>query len=273
MGANSQPIAQIRSSSPHMETGAPDVRTDNRLSLDLDAVAVVGFALRFPGRVNDAASFWHVLRDGIEAVGDTPSSRWPAEKYLDPEPGSPGKMITIRAGYINDVELFDADFFGISPREATAMDPQQRLLLELSWHALEDAGLAPDQLRDSETGTFIGICSNDYAALQRPLDNLASIGPYFGTGTACSFAAGRLSYVLGLQGPSFAVDTACSSSLVAIHLACRSLLDGECDLALAGGVNLILSPLGGIYVSQIRSASPRGRCCAFDASADGYVRG
>jgi acyl transferase domain-containing protein len=181
-------------------------------------------------------------------------------------------MVTTKAAFIEDVDLFDAGFFGISPREALAMDPQQRLLLELSWHALEDAGVPADQVLGSDTGVFIGISSSDYASLQRPLENLASVGPYFGTGTSASFAAGRLSYILGLHGPSFAVDTACSSSLVAVHLACRSLLAHECDFALAGGVNLMLSPLGGVYVSQIRSVSPQGRCRPYDEAADGNVR-
>ncbi|MCK6563112.1 polyketide synthase, partial [bacterium] len=167
----------------------------------------------------------------------------------DPNPDVEGKMVSRCGGFLRDVDLFDASFFGISPREAVHMDPQQRLLIEVSWEALEAAGLSPRRLMNSATGVFIGMCSSDYQSfsIERGLTDA-----YTGTGNAHSVAAGRLSYLLNLRGPSFAVDTACSSSLVAVHLACQSLRSSECNLALVGGVNLVLKPDGSIYFSRIR---------------------
>ncbi|HET7749013.1 MAG TPA: type I polyketide synthase, partial [Terriglobales bacterium] len=185
-------------------------------------------------------------------------------------PDAPGKMYTRSGGFLEGVDLFDAEFFGIAPREAIGMDPQHRLLLEVAWEALECAGQAPSKLAGSQTGVFVGISTNDYAALRSdPVD----IDPYTGTGNAFSVATGRISYLLGLHGPNVALDTACSSSLVAVHLACRSLRNRECSLALAGGVNLILSPDTTIYFCRMHAMAPDGRCKTFDAAADGYVRG
>ena len=167
---------------------------------------------------------------------------------------------------------FDPQFFGIAPREAAGIDPQQRLLLEVTWEALEKAGIAPDRLSGSSTGVFVGICSIDYAALQLQTADLARIDAYSLSGTAHSIAAGRLAYVLGLQGPAMAVDTACSSSLVAIHLASKSLRERECNLALAGGVNLMLTPEPWVNGCRARMLAPDGRCKTFDAAADGYAR-
>src|SRR6185312_1009726 len=175
-------------------------------------------------------------------------------------------------GFLKHVDCFDANFFRISPREAEFMDPQQRLLLELSWQALETAGIDPSQLANSKTGVFVGIFSHDYESLVNKNSDLKSLNAHFATGNSSSIAAGRLSYVLGLQGPAMAINTACSSSLVAIHLACQSIRQNESDLALAAGVNLILSPELNIAFTQAGMLSPDGKCKTFDASADGYVR-
>lgn len=233
------------------------------------AIAVIGMMCRFPG-ARDPAAFWRLLRDGTDAVTEVPRDRWDAAAYYDPAPGATGKMYTRAAGFLAEIDSFDAAFFGISPREALSMDPQQRLLLEVSWEALEQAGQAPERLMGSATGVFVGLTTHDYEQQLRPLlaDDL-----YAGTGNMASVAAGRLSYSLGLHGPTLAVDTACSSSLVAVHLACQSLRAGESDLALAGGVNVILSPEVMVNLCQLKALSPSGRSKTFDHSADGYGRG
>ena len=235
-----------------------------------ESIAIVGLGCRFPG-AKDPEAFWQILTDGVDAISDVPPSRWNPDAFYDPAPGAPGKMNTRRGGFLEHVDLFDPLFFGISPREAEAMDPQQRLLLEVSWEGLENAGLAAAQLAGTRTGVFIGISNNDYSRLHN--GNPYWNDGYSGTGNALSIAANRLSYLLDLRGPSWAVDTACSSSLVAVHQACQSLRQKECDLALAGGVNLILTPDLTITFSQARMLAADGRCKAFDADADGYVRG
>ncbi len=234
-----------------------------------EPIAIVGMSLRFPNGANDPEKFWQLLREGVDCITEIPASRWNVDDYYDPDPDAPGKMYTRCAGFIDNVEHFDPQFFGIAPREAQSMDPQQRLLLEVTWEALERAGQAPSKLAGSRTGVYIGISGNDYSHLHTGAE---SIDTYFGAGVAHSIAAGRISYVLGLQGPSVAVDTACSASLTAVHLACQSLRSGESDMALAGGVNVILTPEGIITASQARMLSPEGRCKTFDASANGYVR-
>ena len=237
-----------------------------------EPVAVVGIGCRFPGSVSTPGEFWELLASGRDAITEIPESRWAADAFFDPRPGTPGKMYTRRAGFVDGVDQFDPHFFAIAPREAAGMDPQQRLLLETAWEALERAGLPADRLSGSNTGVFVGICNSDYSTLQVGTGNPAAIDTYFGSGVAHSIASGRLSYALGLQGPSVSVDTACSSSALALHLACSSLRAGECDAALAGGVNVILTPLGMITASQGRMLSPDGKCKTFDASADGYAR-
>ncbi|MGE3809735.1 MAG: SDR family NAD(P)-dependent oxidoreductase, partial [Gemmataceae bacterium] len=207
-----------------------------------EAIAIVGLACRMPGAGNPAA-YWKLLHDGVDAIREVPPSRWDIDAYFDPDPDAPGKMYCRHGGFLEDIDGFDPHFFGIAPREAIAMDPQQRLLLELAWEALEHAGLlAPTRLERSRTGVFVGVGANEYASLAT--SNPAAIGPYFGTGNALNVIAGRVAYVLGLEGPALVVDTACSSSLVAVHQACQALRAGECDLALAGGVNLMLNPAG-----------------------------
>jgi 1-acyl-sn-glycerol-3-phosphate acyltransferase len=195
-----------------------------------------------------------------------------AELY-DPDQGRPGKLSTRWGGFADHIDAFDSDFFGISPREAVLIDPQQRLLLEVVWEMLEDAGLPADRLVGSKTGVFIGISTHDYSDLQANPANWHRVDTYSSTGTASSIAANRISYAYDLRGPSFVVDTACSSSLTAIHLACRSLREGDCDLAIAGGVNAFLSPATSIGFSRALMLSPDGRCKAFDAGANGFVRG
>lgn len=237
-----------------------------------EPIAVIGMSCRFPGEANNPEKFWDLLHDGVDAITEVPPDRWKIDEYYDPDPEKPGKMYTRWGGFIKNVDQFDAQFFGISPREATGLDPQQRLLLELSWEALERAGHAPEQLMDSQTGVFIGISANDYIHLQMDA-GLDGIDSYLASGNSHSIASGRLSYVLGLRGPSFPVDTSCSSSLVATHLAVQSLRSGECKLALVGGVNLILAPVTTIALSKARMLSPDGRCKAFDSRANGFVRG
>jgi acyl transferase domain-containing protein/acyl-CoA synthetase (AMP-forming)/AMP-acid ligase II/acyl carrier protein len=238
-------------------------------ALESDAIAIVGLGCRFP-KANDPEEFWQLLRDGIDGISEVPAQRWHVQELYEPEQARPGKMNTRWGGFLAQVDQFDPYFFGISPREAERMDPQQRLLLEVAWEALEHAGLAPDRLAGSQTGVFIGISSNDYSHLQ--FSDPHFIDVYAGTGNAHSIAANRLSYLLDLRGPSIAIDTACSSSLVAVHQACQSLRTGECDLAIAGGVNVILTPELTIAFSQGHMMSADGHCKTFDDAADGYTR-
>ncbi|BBY80875.1 putative polyketide synthase [Mycolicibacterium pulveris] len=237
-----------------------------------DRFAIVGYAARFPG-ARDADEFWSLLREGREAISEVPKDRWNAEEFYDREPGAPGKVVTRRAGFIDDVTGFDAPFFGMSTREARWMDPQHRLLLETSWQALEHAGIAPTALANTNAGVFVGLATHDYLGMVSDELTFPEIEPYMAIGTSNAAAAGRISYRLGLQGPSFAVDTACSSSLVAIHQACQALRMGECDVALAGGANVLLTPATMITFSSAHMLAPDGRCKTFDAAADGYVRG
>ncbi len=214
-----------------------------------------------------------MLRNGVDAITEIPRERWDIDALYDPVPGTLTKMSTRWGGFLPGVDRFDPHFFGISPREASAMDPQQRLLLEVAWEALENAGQAPDKLAGTRTGVFVGIGGFDYSnVLLTYPDHLKTINAYVGTGNAHSIAANRISYLLDLRGPSVAIDTACSSSLVAIHMACESLRSSETDLAIAGAVNLILSPEVTIAFSHARMMAPDGRCKTFDAKADGYVR-
>ncbi|TSC24499.1 type I polyketide synthase [Corallococcus sp. Z5C101001] len=235
-----------------------------------EPIAIVGMGCRFPGGADTPESFWRLLRDGVDAITEVPPARWPVDAYYDPNPETPAAMYTRHGAFIGGVDQFDAPFFGIAPREAAMMDPQQRLLLEVAWEALERGGISPASLSGSRTGVFVGLMNVDYLRLtNRP----ELVDLYSATGSYPSVAAGRLSYVLGLRGPSLVVDTACSSSLVAVHLACQSLRARECQLALAGGVNLILSPLPYLLECRARMLSPDGRCKTFDASADGFSRG
>lgn len=236
----------------------------------MEPIAIIGMGCRFP-LADGPDEFWKLLLDGVDAIREVPPDRWKADELYDADPAAPGKMVTRWGGFLDDVDHFDREFFGISPREASAIDPQQRLLLEVAWEALEDAGQVVTALAGTGTGVFIGISSYDYALLQAP--RLEGIDAYWGTGVALSVAANRISYMLDLRGPSLAVDTACSSSLVALHTACQSLWSGQSQLAIAGGVNMVLSPAFGINLTKAGVLAPDGRCKTFDASADGYVRG
>nr|AGZ05273.1 McyD [Nostoc sp. 152] len=235
-----------------------------------DPIVIVGMACRFPGGADDLKSFWQLLEQGKDAVREIPGDRWDMKAWYHPDPNTPGKIYSPYGAFLEKIDQFDAEFFGILPREAVAIDPQQRLLLETTWQALESAGQNPQQLRNSQTGVFVGAMTQDYAQLSYAPE---AINAYTGSGTSVSVAAGRLSYVLGLQGPSMTVDTACSSSLVAVHLACNALRNGECDIAIAGGVNVILTPVISLIESRAQMLAPDGRCKTFDASANGMVRG
>jgi acyl transferase domain-containing protein/NAD(P)-dependent dehydrogenase (short-subunit alcohol dehydrogenase family)/acyl carrier protein len=237
-----------------------------------EPIAIVGIGCRFPGGGDGPEAFWQVLRNGVDTVAEVPRERWDIDAYYDPNPDAAGKMYTRWAACLAQVDQFEPEFFGIAPREAIQMDPQQRLLLEVSWEALEHAGQAPDKLYGTRSGVFFGLCATDYGNLQSKR-GLTGIDAYSMSGLAHSIAAGRLSYVLGLQGPSMAVDTACSSSLVAIHLACQSLRTNECRLALAGGVHVLLTPENNVAYSKTRMVAFDGRCKTFDARADGFVEG
>jgi acyl transferase domain-containing protein len=238
-----------------------------------EPIAIIGMACRFPGGADNPEQYWQLLRNGVDAVTEIPRERWNADDYYDPDPEAKGKMYVRESGFLQEpIDQFDPDFFGISPREAKSMDPQQRLLLEVSWEALENAGQLADNLKRSQTGIFIGMSINEYGQLIFSKD-LDKIDVYAGTGNGFCFSAGRLSYFLGLHGPSIALDTACSSSLTAIHLACQSLHFNECRLALAGGSQLILMPNYNIWLARAQAFSPDGRCKSFDASADGLGRG
>ncbi|MEM7119284.1 MAG: beta-ketoacyl synthase N-terminal-like domain-containing protein, partial [Chloroflexota bacterium] len=246
----------------------------HQLTSTQSKIAIIGLDCRFPG-ADSPNAFWELLANGVDAISQVPAERWDIEQLIDenasPENGvATGKMSTRWGGFLNNVDQFDPHFFGISPREAARMDPQQRLLLETSWRALEHAGQAQN-LAQSQTAVYVGISSYDYSRIQ--FGDLNSIDAYAGTGNAHSVAANRLSYLLDLRGPSMAIDTACSSSLVAVHLAMQSLRSGEANMAIAGGVNLLLAPELTVTFSQANMMAKNGRCKTFDAAADGYVRG
>jgi acyl transferase domain-containing protein/acyl-CoA synthetase (AMP-forming)/AMP-acid ligase II/acyl carrier protein len=237
-----------------------------------EPIAIVGMGCKFPGAAG-LDEFWTLLRNGVDAISEIPRDRWDIDALYDPLPGTIGKMSTRWGGFLPGIDQFDPHFFGISPREAASMDPQQRVLLEVAWEALENAGQPPDQLAGTRTGVFVGIGGFDYSnVIINFKDHLQVMNAYLGTGNAHSIAANRISYLLDLRGPSMAIDTACSSSLVAIHMACDSLRSAQSDLAIAGAVNLILSPEVTIAFSHARMMAADGRCKTFDAKADGYVR-
>jgi len=235
-----------------------------------EPIAIVGLACRFPG-ARDADAFWKLQMERVDATSEIPLERWDNALYYDPDRAAPGRIYVRRGGFLERIEEFDAGFFGISPREASELDPQQRLLLELCWEALERAGTAPSELRERPAGIFVGTRGSDYFVGQAD-GRIDRAGPYHAAGNALSTAAGRIAYTLGATGPCFALDTACSSSLVAVHQAVRSLRANECELALAGGVNLVLDPVGMASVCRAGMLSPDGRCKSFAEGADGYVR-
>ena len=238
----------------------------------IDPVAIVGVGLRLPGGLSTPDEFWDFLLRGGDAITEVPSDRWSADAFSHSADESCGTIVTRFGGFLRGIDQFDARFFGITPREAASMDPQQRLLLEASWEALEHGGHAPDALLGSRTGVFMGVGSADYLGAGLKFTPIDDIDAYLASGGVPSVIAGRLAYVLGLQGPALTVDTACSSSLAAVHLAVQSLRLGECDMAIAGGANVLLLPELSVNCSRANMLAPDGRCKTFDSRADGYVR-
>ncbi|MFC7265711.1 beta-ketoacyl synthase N-terminal-like domain-containing protein [Streptomyces lutosisoli] len=233
-------------------------------------IAVVGMACRFPGGADSPERFWELLEQGYDAVTEVPAGRWPVELYYSADPQAHGRMYTTSGGFLTeDIDAFDAGLFGISAQEAAQMDPQHRLLLETGWEALESGGLLAERPESRKVGVFVGMSGSDHSRVPVPPQ---VVGPFTATGTAPSIAAGRIAHALGLHGPALVVDTACSSSLVTVDLAVHSLRRGECDAALAGGVNLLLAPEPYVALCKMGALSPTGRCRTFDAAADGYVR-
>ncbi len=235
-----------------------------------EPIAIVSMACRFPQTSDTPEKFWKSLVEQQDLVGEVPDDRWDLDAFHDDDPDAPGKMYARQGVFLENIDLMDPEFFGISPREATWVDPQQRLLMEVGYEAIERAGWIPEEIGD-HTGVFVGWMHNDYQ--NEASDSFLNLNPYIATGAAGSFLCGRLAYYLGLQGPSVAVDTACSSSLVALHLAIQSLQRRDCDRALVGGVNAICSPTTNILTCKLKALSPQGHSRAFDADADGYLRG
>ena len=238
--------------------------------LRAEPIAIIGLGCRFPGGANSPEAYWQLLKDGRDAITEVPGDRWDVDALYDPNPGTPGKMTSRWGGFLDSIDRFDPAFFGLSPREASRMDPQQRLVLEVAYEALERAGLTREQLNGTPTGVYIASTAFDYGQLQ--LSDRLSISAHTVTGSVHCILSNRLSYLLNLQGPSLSLDTACSSSLVAIHLACQSLKDRETNLAIAGGVNIVLSPDIALSLAKWGMLAADGRCKTFDASADGFVR-
>ncbi|MFF0414486.1 guadinomine polyketide synthase module 2 GdnF, partial [Kitasatospora sp. NPDC004745] len=261
--------ALLKGALARIEALEAEVEQARGRAADPEPIAVVGMGCRFPG-ADGPDAYWRLLTEGRDAVVEVPADRWDVDAYYDPDPDAPGKMSTRYGGFLDGVAEFDAALFGVSAREAASIDPQQRLLLEVSWAAFEDAGM-PVRSLPARTGVFVGISNVDYreAMVSHGAEHLDG---YFSSGSTTSTASGRLSYFLGLTGPALSVDTACSSSLVSVHLAVMNLRSGACDMALAGGVNQIVTPHETISLSKGRMMSPDGRCKPFDAAANGYVR-
>lgn len=239
-----------------------------------EPLAVIGMGCTFPGGANTPALFWQRLLDGYDGICSVPADRWDADAYFSRDTTAPGKINSKKGGFIDiDVANFDACFFGISPKEASSMDPQQRLLLEVMWQALENAAINPQALKETDASVYIGSSLNDYQLLLNKEKHEKNLDAYMATGNSSSVMAGRIAYILGLQGPALACDTACSSSLVAVHLACRALRNRETSLAIVGGVSLILTPNNSIIFSKANMLCEDGHCKTFDEKADGYVRG
>jgi len=252
----------------------PTSRKDSPLGWK-EPIAVVGMGCRFPGGANSPEQFWDLLDQGRTGMREIPVTRWDPGVYYDPDPEKPGTSYTKEAGLLipDRLDLFDAPFFRIPPREARAIDPQQRILLEVVWETMEQANIPIDGLKGKNVGVYLGICSDDYKTAHLHSGSMDRIDSYSGSGSMASSAGGRISYVFDFTGPNISVDTACSSSLVALHLACQGLRRDECDVALAAGVNLLVTPHNFVYFSKLGALSPDGRCRSFEAAANGYARG
>ena len=264
LSANKQALLKIRELKQQIQ------QLTERDESAAEPVAVVSMACRFPHTSDTPEKFWQSLIRKDDLVGEIPADRWDLDAFYDEDPEVPGKMYARKGVFLENLSMMDPEFFGISPREATWVDPQQRLLMEVSWEAIERAGWIPEQIAD-HTGVFVGWMHNDYQ--NEASDSFLNLNPYIATGAAGSFLCGRLAWHLGLRGPALAVDTACSSSLVALHLAIQSLARRDCDRALVGGVNAICSPTTNILTCKLKALSPKGHSRAFDAAADGYLRG
>lgn len=238
-----------------------------------EPIAVVGMGCRYPGGIRTPDEFWELLKSGRDILRDIPSERWDVDAHYDPEITVPGKMYVRHGYYLDDIDQFDPQFFGLSPREAESLDPQQRLVMEVSWETLEHAGIAPSSLQGGKTGVFVGQYWDDYSSQRIFATDNREIDRYAQLSALRGLTAGRICHILDSHGPAIQLDTACSSSSLAVHLACQSLRTGESDLALAGGVSLILSPEHLIGICQMTALSPDGRCKTFDASADGFGQG
>lgn len=240
------------------------LKDESKKAKSLEPIAIISMACRAPGGVVSPDDYWQLLKEGRDAVGPFPQ-RWNPESVYDSNPQVVGKSYVREAGIIDGVEFFDANFFGIPAQEAMAMDPQQRVALEVVWEVLERVGILPETLNETMTGVYMGLMGSDYA-LETPVDALSG---YFGTGSSGAVLSGRISYLLGLHGPSITANTACSSSLVATHLACSALRQGECDIALAGGVEVMCTARQFVEFSRLRGMAPDGRCKSFSDNADG----
>lgn len=234
-----------------------------------EPIAIVGVGCRYPGGIGSLEQLWQALEEGRDCISQMDDQRWPMRRFLTDDPYKKGGIYSDAMGLLKGIDRFDPTQFGLTHEEAKHIDPQHRLLMELVWETIEDAGYAVNSFIGSRTGVYVGLMSDDYGQLQGPLE---AANYYIGAGTSRSCAAGRLAYTYGLEGPAITLDTACSSSLVSVHLAVQALRQGECDSAIAGGANLILSPQGSVVACRSQMLSPSGHCHTFDANADGYVR-
>ena len=267
MGTSSEQIVEALRASLK-ETERLRAENEQLLGASREPIAIVGIGCRYPGGVSCADDLWELAAGGRDAIGGFPTDRgWDVERLDDPDPSNPGTSYTREGGFLHDAAEFDAEFFQASPREALGMDPQHRLMLEVSWEACEDAGIDPLSLHASHTGVYVGAMHHDYGGEQSRLP--AALEGYLGSGSGGSVASGMVAYALGLEGPAVSVDTACSSSLVAIHMACQALRQGECSLALAGGVSVMATPGVFVMFSRQRGLAPDGRCKSYSDDADG----